>query len=121
VFFQLRKIKVTVHKAGVSFRSFVCFVYFLLLRLILHALHELFCIKYFACVIKYLHGGVKFTLSHCRSGFVSSECLISRLVVSGICECVLYMEINWECIITADRSLAKSVIVADLNRTCCES
>ncbi len=58
------------------------------------ALFCMCCIKYFAwsifaCVIKYLHGGVKFTVSHCHCiRFCSLENVKYRdLFAHGICEC----------------------------------
>jgi hypothetical protein len=54
------------------------------------------------------------------SGLVICGMLKFKLVVFGICECVLYMEIFEKALVPRIGTFAKSWTLADLNRTCCE-
>ncbi len=90
------------------FAVFICFVQ-ILLRLILHALHEVFCMKYVCMRHKVFAWGcqVYSVTLPLYQVLQSRKCLISRLIVFGICECVLYMGITWSVLIPRIGALRK--------------
>ncbi len=115
------QIKVTVHTNVVLFRSF-----HLLCSIFCCALICMRCMNSFAWFLcmrskVYEWGCQVYSVTlPLYQVLQSCECQVSRLIVHGVWECVLYMEIPWKCINIADRSFAKGGVVADLNRTCCE-